>query len=117
MGFGYNAAVVIGRVTAVRPGQYGTTVVVHEDSNEKYPNTVACEFQSDKAKSYLTGVGPDDVVKVEGSVRSREWNEKLYTNFVAWRLERMTLPGASKFAGGGRQQHREERPGDDDIPF
>jgi hypothetical protein len=119
---------VLGRIEAILPPQREgapDVMIVVDNSNPKYPNRVACEFMS-KHASKLDGLAPDDYVKVIGSIRSKEWQGKWYTNFVAYSVMRLELdeprpaaplPPARAPSGSGRPQHREVRPGDDDIPF
>lgn len=122
MGFGHDEGVVIGKVEDVLPATRENApdvMIVLDSSNEKYPNRVACEFPP-KMADKLNGLAPGDYVKVVGAIRSKPWNERWFTNFVAYSVMKLDIgmPAAAPppRTGSGRPQHRDVG-ADDDIPF
>jgi hypothetical protein len=102
-------------VVAVSGGDKFDVVIVHDQSRPKYPNDVACEFMG-KSRDLLHDIAEGDWVAIEGSIRSKEYKGKWYTNFVCYALARLPMAG---------QRAPEKRPApppppplaDDDLPF
>lgn len=84
-----NLSVVVGRVVEVVHTDRADFLIVHDNSNPKYPTNVACEFYGDRNRPLIEGVGQHELVKVEGTARSREHNGKWFTTFSAFRVTRI----------------------------
>lgn len=84
-----NINVIVGRVGAVVPGERADILIVDDKSNPEYPQKVACEFYGDKNKKLLNGVGPGELVRVNGSARSREHNGKWFTTWSAYSIAKL----------------------------
>lgn len=107
--------------------------VVELADNPKYPQAVLFQLTGDRC-AQLDGFQVGDEVRVEFSLRGREWRSpsgevKYFNSLDVWKLEPAR---AGARAGGGDRGHRgdprdafvpsprtdEPRPGDvDDIPF
>ena len=82
----YDQGVVIGRVIGVQAGGPKSELLIVEDrSRPEYPNRVACEFYENQ-RSKLEGVANGQLVRVVGSIKSREYQGKWYTSFSAFQL-------------------------------
>lgn len=71
-------------------GHQKQTLVLNEVEMTKegatYENDMAFDFWNDKIEK-IANVGVGDVVKVVGSVRSREWEGKYYSNVNGFYVE------------------------------
>ena len=92
--------------------------VVELGDNPRYPQYVLFQLTGDRCES-LEGFGLGDEVRVEFSLRGREWQsprgEKKYFNSLdVWTLERL---GAAPRPGGFELRDEPPPPSDDDVPF
>jgi single-strand DNA-binding protein len=60
-----------------------------------YPQYIKFQLTQEKC-SIIDGFNEGDIIKVYFDLRGREWQDKIFTNLNAWRVE-----GASQIAGGG----------------
>lgn len=87
--------------------------------NPRYPQYVQFQLTGDRCES-LDGFSVGDEVKVEFSLRGREWNSpkgevRYFNSLDVWTLERI---GSGASASGGDSFSQEPPPlGDDDVPF
>lgn len=99
--------------------------VVEITDNPKYPQSVLFQLTGDRC-AQLDQVAVGDRVRVEFSLRGREWRSpsgevKYFNTLDAWRLE--SIDGQRSDARQGRAddatRSTPQRPGgaDDDIPF
>lgn len=107
-----NLNIVVGRVLSVVSNEKADLLIVEDNSNPQYPQKIACEFYGDKNRKLLDGIGDGELVRVNGSTRSREHEGRWYTNFSAFGIVKLEGAPARKRAG----THRQVDPGDD-IPF
>ncbi len=115
----YDQGVVIGRVIGVQAGGPKSELLIVEDrSRPDYPNRVACEFY-EKQRSQIEGVANGQLVRVVGSIKSREYNGKWYTSFSAFQLTSLAhldaKSGGLPANGAGSQESRIV--GEDDGAF
>lgn len=111
--------------------------VIELADNPKYPQTVLFQLTGDRV-TQLDGMNVGDQVRIEFSLRGREWRSpqgetKYFNSLDVWKIEPANARASS---GGGRRDSRsatandprdrftmpprddEPRPGDvDDIPF
>lgn len=95
--------------------------VIEMTDNPKYPQTVLFQLTGDRC-SQLDGMTVGDAVRIDFSLRGREWRNpqgevKYFNSLDVWKVERV---GASR--GGTheapRTAHHPNAPSDpDDIPF
>ena len=105
--------------------------VVEMSDNPKYPQTVLFQLTGDRC-SQLDGMRVGDEVRIEFSLRGREWRSpsgdvKYFNSLDVWKVEPMRANasngrGRRETGGGGDAymppRNDEPRPGDvDDIPF
>jgi single-strand DNA-binding protein len=60
-----------------------------------YPQYIKFQLTQEKC-SIVDGFNEGDIIKVYFDLRGREWQDKIFTNLNAWRVE-----GASQVSGGG----------------
>jgi hypothetical protein len=87
--------------------------VLELTDNPKYPQLVALEFSGDKCTA-LDGYGVGDTVRVEFSLRGREWRSpsgdvKYFNTLSVWKLDLVSKGTGSSARTGGDDQ--------DSIPF
>ena len=93
--------------------------VVELAENPRYPQYVQFQLTGDRCES-LDGFSVGDEVKVEFSLRGREWTSpkgevRFFNSLDVWTIEGL---GAMAPASGGDPFSQEPPPpGDDDIPF
>ena len=115
--------------------------VIELADNPKYPQTVLFQLTGERVNQ-LDGMNVGDQVRIEFSLRGREWRSpqgevKYFNSLDVWRLEPARAGANNANNGGGRRDSRaatasgdqrdrftmpprddEPRPGDvDDIPF
>ena len=94
--------------------------VIELDGASRYPQYVLFQLTGDRCES-LDGFGPGDEVRVEFSLRGREWTSpkgdvRYFNSLEVWELERVGEGGT----GSGDPDFGDEPPppsDDDDIPF
>lgn len=59
---------------------------VIESMDGEYSQFIKFELLQDKT-SLIDGYSQNDEIKVSFNLRGREWNDKYFTNLVAWRIE------------------------------
>lgn len=91
--------------------------------NPKYPQLVSFEFTGDKC-SMLDGFSVGDQVRVEFSLRGREWRSpsgevKYFNTLNAWSLEPVGGPRVTQRTdrGGVKNDPEIPPPSDDDCPL
>jgi hypothetical protein len=92
--------------------------VVELVDNPRFPQFVQFELTGDRCE-HLDGFQVGDVVRVEFSLRGREWKSpkgetKYFNSLDVWTVERM------KDAGGDDRGFSDDEPpppGDEDVPF
>jgi hypothetical protein len=117
--------IVVGTVLEQVSTQRAEFLIIEDMSNPKYPNKVACEFFGDKNTKLLDDVNEGDLVRVDGQIKSREWEGKWFTNFscfALWPLDRATTRSKARDGGArsGPSRGRDEPPppgDDDDLAF
>jgi len=92
--------------------------VVELEDNPRFPQYVLFQLTGDRCEN-LDGFEPGERVRVEFSLRGREWKSpkgetRFFNSLDVWTLER--LDGASS-AGDVFSQDEPPPPGDDDVPF
>ena len=97
-----NTGLVVGRVTEVADDRDAVIVVVKtgggvaRGSGKAWEEFAACRFYGD-AKKWANGLAPGDLVKVDGSVKSRKSDKGgWFSSFEARYLQKMEVPGAAK---------------------
>jgi len=96
--------------------------VVEMNDNPKYPQVVLFQATGDRCDQ-LDGLQPGDEVRIEFSLRGREWTspkgEKRYFNSLdVWKVERKgEKKSASKAAEASSPRDEVPPPADDDCPF
>jgi single-strand DNA-binding protein len=102
--------------------------VVELADNQKYPQYVQFELTGDRADT-LEGYSVGDEVKVEFSLRGREWNSpsgetKFFNSLDVWTIERVGAARDTQGFDDSRDPFSDEPPtpdgpppGIDDIPF
>lgn len=93
--------------------------VVELSDNPRYPQLVLFQLTGDRCES-LDGFSQGDPVRVEFSLRGREWKSprgeiKYFNSLDVWTLER--AGGDSRFADEPPLPDAPPPDGDDDIPF
>lgn len=93
--------------------------------NPKYPQTVLFQMTGDKV-SQLDDIQVGDEVRIEFSLRGREWRSnsgeiKYFNSLDVWRIERTSAPQTSRQASRSATSNSAAGGGgggaDDDIPF
>ena len=96
-----NTGLVVGRVTEVADDRDAVIVVVKTGggtsrAGKAWEEFAACRFYGD-AKKWANGLAPGDLVKVDGSVKSRKSDKGgWFSSFEARYLQKMEVPGAAK---------------------
>lgn len=77
--------------------------VVETNDNPKYPQTVLFQATGDRC-SQLDGLQEGDEVKIEFSIRGREWRSpsgevKYFNSLDVWKVERVGTPKAASSNG------------------
>ena len=71
------------------------TIVVEEDSNEQYKDSMAIEFSNQWIK-YVEKIQAGDLVEVEVKTKANEYNWKYYNSLRGWRITKLDK-GALEF--------------------
>ena len=92
--------------------------VVELGDNPRYPQYVLFQLTGDRCES-LEGFQVGDEVRVEFSLRGREWKSprgetKYFNSLDVWTLERI---GGAAGASDGFAHDEPPPPSDDDVPF
>jgi hypothetical protein len=108
--------------------------VIEMTDNPKYPQTVLFQLTGDRC-SQLDGMSVGDAVRIDFSLRGREWRNpqgevKYFNSLDVWKIEPMRANVSQGGRRGGNNayvprdsdappvRNDEPRPGDvDDIPF
>ena len=93
--------------------------VVELADNPRYPQYVLFQLTGDRCEN-LDGFNEGEVVRVEFSLRGREWKSpkgemKYFNSLDVWTLERTGDAASSGPADSGFDEP--PPPGDDDVPF
>ena len=94
--------------------------VLETADNPKYPQTILFQATGDRCEQ-LDGLGDGDEVKVEFSIRGREWRSpsgevKYFVSLDCWRIERVGA-AASKPADKPASEPATEEGPLEDCPF
>jgi hypothetical protein len=92
--------------------------VLELGDNPRYPQLVLFQLTGDRCES-LDGFSPGDEVRLEFSLRGREWTSprgevKYFNSLDVWAIERSGTGGFDPSPPSGDDP---PPPGDDDIPF
>ena len=95
--------------------------VIELADNPRYPQYVQFQLTGDRAES-LEGYSVGDDVKVEFSLRGREWNSpqgdtKYFNSLDVWTIERAGAPASQDPFTDEPPTPEGPPPGMDDIPF
>jgi hypothetical protein len=122
-----NQVTVIGRVIDMLDEKDATIVIVRTGGGQKrdggeWVEDVACRFWSEANRKHSAKAAVGMLVRIDGSVRSREYQGKWYSNLECRFLAK--LAGAPADSGarsgsrsGGSQQPSDPPPEEDKIPF
>jgi hypothetical protein len=108
-------------------GNFSKREVVIKTPDDKYPQLVKLECTG-QAADYVAGADPGDRLTATFDVRGREWQGRVYTNLVAWKVtvektKRNQEPEPRQEAAHTPQQGTFAAPDDrtpvqeDEIPF
>ena len=89
--------------------------VVEMSDNPKYPQLVLFQVTGDRCNQ-LDGLNVGDTVRIDFSLRGREWKSprgevKYFNSLDAWTVERAGAGGGGGGGGGGRREQRDSRGG------
>ena len=96
--------------------------VVELDGSSRYPQYVLFQLTGDRCES-LDGFSDGEEVRVEFSLRGREWTSpkgdvRYFNSLEVWQLDRLgDAAGGSDEAGAGSADEPPPPSDDDDIPF
>jgi hypothetical protein len=112
-----NQVTVIGRVIEMLDEKDATIVVVRTGGGQKraggeWVEDVACRFWSEANRKHSAKAAVGMLVRIDGSVKSREYQGKWYSNLECRFLAKLSAPAASS----GSQRSGDSPPVDDTEP-
>jgi hypothetical protein len=95
--------------------------VVELADNPRYPQYVQFQLTGDRCEQ-LDGFGVGDEVRIEFSLRGREWTSpqgevKYFNSLDVWQIERLAAGAGADFADEEPPLPEGPPPGFDDVPF
>lgn len=112
----FDEGIVIGKAVAIVPSEgpkMPDLLIVKDSSRPEYPNTIACEFFGEKTRALLAKVGPGEIVRVVGSIRSNQGKQGgWFTHFSAFSVMNLQHLAEAKAEALGFTRGRTE-----DLPF